>query len=579
MISRLPLHTIQLCIAIATLVFVTSCAGPSSADITAELEKPIEYAEYDHTTDVVYLFPVEVDGLWGFIDTLGRIVIKPQYEEAGDFSEGFASVQVTDSFQRGFINHKNEMLTEELFDYVGSFQEGYAYVTRDSYYGFIDKSGEIVIPIKFEDVFDFEYGLAIAGKDNKYGLIDTAGNWVLEPNYKDVSTFYDGYSELEGEDGFGLADSIGRLLLEPVYEYIMTWDDGFVEVANEGYSGAFFIGESGATAAVPIKYGDIYYYPEAGLFTADNGDFVHVLTNKGRQIGGNYNDVIDIDTNVIVVEKDWKHSIIDLNGRPLTSKDYEWISGFSEGLAAASIDGKFGFLDKTGNEAIAFDYEHAKAFSEGLACVSKDEKYGYINRSGELIIPMQFDEGSVFVGGVAAVESEGKCGYIDTKGNWAIAPTYSIAYDFDEEGLAFVELGARMGVIDSKGNVIVNMKYHDIYELDFDKGLWEVIINKRSGMANSEQQELLAPEYDMLYPAGDFVQLEKEMDEGLAKVNGEIVLEAIFDEVEDMDRGMIRFTLEKLIDGEPTDLVGYVNSSGEIVWWPYDRNLLRQDAF
>ncbi|MBN1629554.1 MAG: WG repeat-containing protein [Thermoleophilia bacterium] len=38
------------------------------------------------------LYPVSVDGKWGFIDKTGTIRVEPQYEAAGAFSEGLARV-------------------------------------------------------------------------------------------------------------------------------------------------------------------------------------------------------------------------------------------------------------------------------------------------------------------------------------------------------------------------------------------------------------------------------------------------------------------------------------------------------
>lgn len=40
------------------------------------------------------LFPVEQNSKWGFINRTGKIVITPQFEGAGVFSEGLAIVQI-----------------------------------------------------------------------------------------------------------------------------------------------------------------------------------------------------------------------------------------------------------------------------------------------------------------------------------------------------------------------------------------------------------------------------------------------------------------------------------------------------
>src|SRR5436190_655451 len=43
--------------------------------------------------DSVGLFPIRQDGKWGYINRTGDIVIKPQFVDAWDFSEGLAYVR------------------------------------------------------------------------------------------------------------------------------------------------------------------------------------------------------------------------------------------------------------------------------------------------------------------------------------------------------------------------------------------------------------------------------------------------------------------------------------------------------
>ena len=44
------------------------------------------------------LFPVKQKGKWGYFDKTGKIIIKPQFDDAGNFYEGLASVSIgTDS--------------------------------------------------------------------------------------------------------------------------------------------------------------------------------------------------------------------------------------------------------------------------------------------------------------------------------------------------------------------------------------------------------------------------------------------------------------------------------------------------
>lgn len=71
----------------------------------------------------------EKDGKWGFVDTSGKVVIEPQYEEARSFSNGLAAVRIKGKW--GFINSDNEIIIEPDFIDAGYFSsEGMCFVNK-----------------------------------------------------------------------------------------------------------------------------------------------------------------------------------------------------------------------------------------------------------------------------------------------------------------------------------------------------------------------------------------------------------------------------------------------------------------
>ena len=73
-------------------------------------------------------FPVCVDGKWGYIDTTGAIVIKPQFDEAKRFSEELAIVR--DGGKYGYIDKRGKYIIKPQFEAAGRFSEGVASVKR-----------------------------------------------------------------------------------------------------------------------------------------------------------------------------------------------------------------------------------------------------------------------------------------------------------------------------------------------------------------------------------------------------------------------------------------------------------------
>jgi hypothetical protein len=96
-----------------------------------------------------------IDGKWGYINLMGKVAIRPQFDAAHAFSEGLAPVAIHD---------------------VKSVQR----------YGYIDRTGKVVIEPRFDSANGFRDGLALVGvgdnvKDRKIGYIDKTGKYVWEP--------------------------------------------------------------------------------------------------------------------------------------------------------------------------------------------------------------------------------------------------------------------------------------------------------------------------------------------------------------------------------------------------------------
>jgi WG containing repeat len=114
------------------------------------------------------LVPIENDGLWGYADREGKVIIKPQFSRAGRFSEGLAlvwtgGVPLTDPIVKSFVKM-----------------------------GYIDKTGRWVIHSRFEYYFfdDFSYGLVPFRKQSsKWGFMDRTGRTVIQPRFDWAGSF------------------------------------------------------------------------------------------------------------------------------------------------------------------------------------------------------------------------------------------------------------------------------------------------------------------------------------------------------------------------------------------------------
>ena len=109
------------------------------------------------------LAPVMFGNLYGYIDHKGETVIRPTFREAGQFSEGLASVTAADG-RKGYIDKQGLFVITLASGRGGQFKEGVATLAVEiggrTKMGYIDRTGKIIMEPQFDAAFDFVDGIA-----------------------------------------------------------------------------------------------------------------------------------------------------------------------------------------------------------------------------------------------------------------------------------------------------------------------------------------------------------------------------------------------------------------------------------
>lgn len=127
----------------------------------------------------------------GFVDKYGKTKIDFQYDDACSFSEGMAAVLVNGKW--GFINTKGELVIKPQYDNrpngFGLWDNGITVVGyNETFVGYIDKNGNNLFTDKsFTEATNFFNGLAVVNTiDNKTKIINSKGEYIYTLNFEAV---------------------------------------------------------------------------------------------------------------------------------------------------------------------------------------------------------------------------------------------------------------------------------------------------------------------------------------------------------------------------------------------------------
>lgn len=172
---------------------------------------------------------VGIDGKYGYIDKIGKEVVKCIYDAARSFREGLAIV-VKDG-KWGFIDKTGKEVIPCVYDGAESFHEGLALVIKDDKCGYIDKTGKEVIPCIYDAADWFSEGLAWVEDTEGTKLIDTNGNVVKSvDNNNEISIQILDLLTKQASEGLAFALDISDNTVLPV----ISWEKKYELVRENG---------------------------------------------------------------------------------------------------------------------------------------------------------------------------------------------------------------------------------------------------------------------------------------------------------------------------------------------------------
>ncbi len=394
---------------------------------------------------------VELNGKYGYVDTLGNLIAECNFDTASLFNEGYAFVE-KDSVS--YLLSKDGKLLESFpLDARGAPSDGLVLIRKNGKYGYSDIQGNIKIKPAFSLAFDFKHGVARVVAAGKTGLIDKSGNFVLVPEkYELIFPFQDNglaivqYVQFEK---MGLIDKDGKTILEPSYDHIYEFENGYAVIKNEKRFG--LVSEAGQEILPPVN--NTLYKPSEGKIAVQR-----------------------------YMSQPWQ--FLDMEGKPVfDSLKFDTPSYFKDGTAIIGQKDTTGriyrsLIDSDGNTILSTHPDRTLVFRSGDILGIRERKYyGFMNgkhydryhfkKMGEdnYMSPERgFDRLLPFNNGTAVVKRDaGGYALMDAKGrNYTQAKFSKIQRNDDGTYLGTPQ--TFIGLADQNGNVILEPVY-DFYKV------------------------------------------------------------------------------------------------------------------
>ena len=353
---------------------------------------------------------------YGLMDTTGNVICRPSFSQIGVpyFDLKSEPVPAAKGRKWGFINTKGEWVVRPQFEYAGYFHNGLAKVIVKGKTGYIRQDGTMAIEPWFEEGDDFFDTITVVRGyfQNKYQnlYINTCGKIIWEEKFCFAWPFQDGIAEgstckfNEGEEQlWGAIDAKGEYLFTPQFK-----------------SPPEFLNKSAALAEKDSLW---------GILNIDGLWIVPPLFESAFKA---------YSADLAWTKREGKWTLTTHDGKTVTAQQFDDVEIFYEGLAAVKIGDRYGFIDTTGTVVFTLEPEYYPMhFSDGLALVlytgGSTNQWGYINKKGKWVIPPHFSDADHFYGGLAYVilsddPKDRRSGYINHRGQvvWQFKDKYPV---------------------------------------------------------------------------------------------------------------------------------------------------------
>ncbi|WNS42906.1 WG repeat-containing protein [Paenibacillus sp. MMS20-IR301] len=336
-----------------------------------------------------------------------------------------------------------ENLLKEV--YLQLFKLSKQYVYSSNYSKVLEKQmgRSSATPEVFKEAAEYELG-----DNNLPAALAVLKQGVLKTGSEELTALYE-------ENRYAV--ELGR----SVYEEVTATSNGKIQVRREGLWG---LANAAGNLVIPCEYDKISTFSTDRAFVKKDGEVYGIDNNNNRLIllheeiadFGNFgNERIPLR-----IGEEWRRA----NGEfTIGSTAFEAIGMYSNGYAAAKVNGKWGVVDTGSEWLVPAEYDEiitdelGRSYFQNAVFASKSGAV-YLIVDGKPLAEAYEDARPFSENGYAAVKKNGQWQFIDTEGKVQFGQTFDDAYSFSQH-LAAVKVGEQWGYISLSGKVVIEPQY------------------------------------------------------------------------------------------------------------------------
>ncbi len=489
------------------LYYIDKSNGYSRYNELLSLAENQDSLNLTKTIEYPLLFPIFIDGKYGFITTKGETILDPQFNHilASYYCGGIDSewLLVTESGQQKIINRQGSTLIEgpDNYQLLGN---GIALVQRGKGKYLYHMSGFRLNEQNYEEAEVIGGHLIKVKQGNSWGLVSMLGLSILEEKYETIEKRGKFVVIGDGQKYFGtnlsvIADQMknGEVNLDFSFEDYEVLGDSLLLTFN-GDKEALY--DENLEEIIPKGDHRIFI----------NGSTWYIKKEDGFQIYSRSNDQLINQT----------FPFLDVNnGWMAIKRDQDWLL----------ISQRYKVLPKQGLDSI-------RLINDEAAFIKKGDTLQIIFNNGK-VVWMQDDEKMILLSSRERSGNEG-ASYImlfeddyrkilSAQGELLISGKYE-QIDFLTDSLLTFKKGEDFGIMDVHGKVILRAFYQNISVYD---GLVSLLDDGKIGCYNPKTGRRIPTDYDSRLTAFDeYFVILKDDKMGIINVDNEVVIPIEYDE-------------------------------------------------